>query len=106
MERSDGSALKKDDRTEGLSGEQSGETRYDQIHRKEQRAWQRTKKGVSGGTQRNQPYHREKEIEAGARHILVWILRMREDADASAHITVEPAVRLTPSPKFREDPSM
>ena len=35
-----------------------------------------------------------------------WKLRMREYAEASAHSTEKPVVRLTPAPKIRGDPSI
>ena len=51
-------------------------------------------------------HHSEKEIEGQSSSNSFWTPRMRGEAEANAESTEKPVVRLTPAPKYNEDPSM
>ena len=68
-------------------------------------------KGLSCETAWEKPsainfHHSEKEIEGQSSSNSYWTHRMRGEAEANAESTEKPVVRLTPAPKYNEDPSM
>ena len=56
--------------------------------------------------QRDQLHRSENEIEGQSSSNSYWTHRMRGEAEANAESTEKLVVRLTPAPKYNEDPSM